>query len=62
MRKNGEEMNFSGLLCLNVTLLVSFMLPTYSAFARSENKTLMQPQGVQGMAIKTTNIVLVHGF
>jgi pimeloyl-ACP methyl ester carboxylesterase len=38
------------------------MSPTYSTFASPENKTLMQPQGVQGMAINATNIVLVHGF
>jgi len=34
----------------------------YSAFASSENKTLKQPQGVQGIAINAKNIVLVHGF
>ena len=27
-----------------------------------ENKTLMQPQGVQDMATNATNIVLVHGL
>jgi pimeloyl-ACP methyl ester carboxylesterase len=30
--------------------------------ASPENKTLMQSQGVQGMATNATNIVLVHGF
>ena len=38
------------------------MSPTYSGFASPENKTLMQPQGVQGMATNATNIVLVHGI
>ena len=38
------------------------MSPTYSGFASPENKTLMQPQGVQGMATNATNIVLVHGL
>jgi pimeloyl-ACP methyl ester carboxylesterase len=28
----------------------------------AKNKTLMRPQGVQGMAANATNIVLVHGF
>ena len=51
-----------GLLCLCVTLIVCVMSPTYSTFASPENKTLMQPQGVQGMATNATNIVLIHGF
>jgi pimeloyl-ACP methyl ester carboxylesterase len=41
------------------------MSPIYSGFASAatENKTLMQPQGVQGMATtNATNIVLVHGL
>jgi pimeloyl-ACP methyl ester carboxylesterase len=62
MEKNSKKIKFFSLLCLSVTLLVPFMSPTYSAFATPENKTLMQPQGVQGMATNATNIVLVHGF
>jgi pimeloyl-ACP methyl ester carboxylesterase len=62
MGKNSKKIEFFGLLCLNVTILVSFMSPTYFAFARPENKTLMQHQGVQGMATNATNIVLVHGL
>ena len=38
------------------------MSPAYSGFANPENKTLMQLQGVQGMATNATNIVLVHGL
>jgi pimeloyl-ACP methyl ester carboxylesterase len=45
------------------------MSSTYVGFAASENKTLMQPQGVRGMTVAgnttnttaNTNIVLVHG-
>ncbi|MGE5662073.1 MAG: alpha/beta fold hydrolase [Ignavibacteriales bacterium] len=33
-----------------------------SGSATPENKTLMQPQGVQDMATNATNIVLVHGL
>ena len=33
-----------------------------SGSATPENKTLMQPQGVQGMATNAANIVLVHGL
>jgi pimeloyl-ACP methyl ester carboxylesterase len=62
MEKNSKKTKFFSLLCLSVTLLVPFMSPTYSAFATPENKTLMQPQRVQGMATNATNIVLVHGF
>jgi pimeloyl-ACP methyl ester carboxylesterase len=34
----------------------------YSGSANPQNKTLMQPQAVQGMTTNATNIVLVHGF
>jgi pimeloyl-ACP methyl ester carboxylesterase len=53
---------FFGLLCLSIVLLLGFMSPAYSGSATPENKTLMQPQGVQGMATNATNIVLVHGL
>jgi pimeloyl-ACP methyl ester carboxylesterase len=62
LEKNSKKIKFFGYVCLNVTLLVPLMSPTYSAFASSENKTLMQPQGVQSMSTNATNIVLVHGF
>jgi hypothetical protein len=43
-------------------LVASFALPTYSGSASSENKTLTQDQGIQGMTTtNSTNIVLVHG-
>src|ERR687898_2123370 len=60
----GKNIKFLGLLCLSITLLLGFMSPTYSGFASPENKTLMQPQGVLGMATNATkpNIVLVHGL
>jgi pimeloyl-ACP methyl ester carboxylesterase len=43
-------------------LFLGFMSPTYSGFATPQNKTLMQPQGVQGMTTNATNIVLVHSL
>jgi pimeloyl-ACP methyl ester carboxylesterase len=61
VQKVRQKIKFLGLLCLSITLLLGFMSPTYSGFASPENKTLMQPQGVQGMATNATNIVLVHG-
>jgi hypothetical protein len=50
------------LLCLSIAITTGLASTTYSGFATSENKTLMQPQGTQGMAntTNTTNIVLVH--
>jgi pimeloyl-ACP methyl ester carboxylesterase len=61
VQKVRQNLKFLGLLCLSITLLLGFMSPTYSGFASPENNTLMQPQGVQGMATNATNIVLVHG-
>jgi pimeloyl-ACP methyl ester carboxylesterase len=52
------------LLCLSIAITTGLASTTYSGFATSENKTLMQPQGTQGMSnttSNTTNIVLVHG-
>ena len=59
-----KNIKFLGLLCLSIVLLLGFALPTHSGSvtAASENKTLMQPQGKQGMATNATNIVLVHGL
>jgi pimeloyl-ACP methyl ester carboxylesterase len=52
------------LLSLSIILLLGFVLPTYSGstIATPENKTLIQPGGVQDMTTNTTNIVLVHGL
>jgi pimeloyl-ACP methyl ester carboxylesterase len=61
VQKVRQNLKFLGLLCLSITLLLGFISPTYSGFASPENNTLMQPQGVQGMATNATNIVLVHG-
>jgi pimeloyl-ACP methyl ester carboxylesterase len=63
MLKDRQNIKFFGSLYMSVILLLVFMLRTYSSLASSENKTLMQPQGVQGMTTtNATNIVLVHGF
>ena len=51
------------LSCLGIFLTTGLTLTTYSAFATSDNNTLMQPQETQIMSNTTnaTNIVLVHG-
>jgi pimeloyl-ACP methyl ester carboxylesterase len=61
MQKNGEKIKFFGLLSLSITLLLVFILPSYSGFASSQYKTLMQPQPDVG-STNATNIVLVHGL
>jgi pimeloyl-ACP methyl ester carboxylesterase len=61
MKVNDNDLKFLGLLCLSITLLVSIP-STYSGFASLENKTLIQPQGIQSTTTSNaTNIVLVHG-
>jgi pimeloyl-ACP methyl ester carboxylesterase len=56
-----RRVKFLVLLGLNIMLVASFALPTYSGFASPENKTLTQSQVIQGVATNATNIVLVHG-
>ncbi|HVH96937.1 MAG TPA: hypothetical protein VM682_08340, partial [Bacillus sp. (in: firmicutes)] len=57
-----KNIKLFGLLCLSMILLLGFMSPAYSGSATPENKTLMQPQGVQNMTTNAANIVLVHGL
>ena len=70
MHRNNETFRIQSkqkvliLLCLSIAITTGLASTTYSGFATSENKTLMQPQGTQDMSIttsNTTNIVLVHG-
>jgi pimeloyl-ACP methyl ester carboxylesterase len=49
------------LLCLSIAITTSLASTTEFGLATPENKTLMQPQGIQGMSTNATNIVLVHG-
>ena len=49
------------LLCLSIAITTSLASTTDFGLATPENKTLMQPQGIQGMSTNATNIVLVHG-
>jgi pimeloyl-ACP methyl ester carboxylesterase len=61
VQKVRQNIKSLSLLCLSITLLLGFISP-YSGFASPQNKTIMQPQEVQGMATNATNIVLVHGL
>ena len=49
------------LLCLSIAITTSLASTTNVGLATPENKTLMQPQGIQSMSTNATNIVLVHG-
>ena len=49
------------LVCLTLSLIVTLSLTTHSGLAGAQNRTLMQPQGIQSMTTNATNIVLVHG-
>ena len=43
-------------------MLISGLASTTNpALAGTENKTLMQPQGMNGMATNSSNVILVHG-
>lgn len=50
-------------MCLSITITASLASITYVGLASPENKTLIQPLGVQNISTNTnsTNIVLVHG-
>ncbi len=61
MKKCYQKAKVLLLLCLSITIIASFVSPTYSGFASLENMTLMQSQGIQGMTKNAANIVLVHG-
>ena len=62
MQKFNQKVMFLPLLCLTITFIVIFTSPSFSGFASTENNTLTQSQGIQGLTKNTTNIVLVHGF
>jgi pimeloyl-ACP methyl ester carboxylesterase len=61
MQKFNQKVKFLPLLCLTITFIVIFTSPSFSCFASTENNTLTQSQGIQGLTKNTTNIVLVHG-
>ena len=57
-----ERARVSLLLCLIIVIVTSLASSTYFGVANSQqNKTLIQPQGSQGMSSNGTNIILVHG-
>src|SRR5215210_524173 len=68
-RRHTQKKSFVILLFLATTLIASFTFTPYSGFASTEsnNNTLIQPDGTQGMGTTTnatstnTTIILVHG-
>ena len=61
MKKYYQKRNFLVLFCLSIAIIAGFSSTPDSALTSPENKTLMQPQGIQGISTNGTNIVLVHG-
>ena len=62
MRKLTPKAKVYVLLCLSVAIITCLVSSTYFGVANSQqNKTLIQPQGSQGMSSNATNIILVHG-
>jgi pimeloyl-ACP methyl ester carboxylesterase len=64
MQECTQKAKVLGLLFLTMTLIVTLSLTTHSGQVNAQNKTLMQPQGVQSMTATNNtkvNIVLVHG-
>ena len=61
MKKYYQKTNLLVLLCLSIGIIAGFSSTPDSALTSPENKTLMQPQGIQGISTNGTNIVLVHG-
>ena len=61
MKKYYQKTNLLVLLCLSIAIIAGFSSTPDSALTSPENKTLMQPQGIQGISTNGTNIVLVHG-
>src|SRR5437588_7394453 len=62
MKQHNQKTKFLGLLFLTMTLIVTLSLTTQSGLANAQNKTIMQPTGIKGVAANATNIVLVHGL
>src|SRR5512132_1569608 len=57
-----QKAQVSILLCLSIAIITILGSSTYFGVANSQqNKTLIQPQGSQGMSSNATNIILVHG-
>lgn len=54
MKEYIQKAKFSGLLCLTLTLIVTLTLTTHSGLATAQNKTLIQPTGIKGIATNAT--------
>jgi pimeloyl-ACP methyl ester carboxylesterase len=64
MKQHNQKTKFLVLMFLGVAILLGLSSTiSHGPASAQQNKTLMQPQGVQSMAANTTkmNIVLVHG-
>jgi pimeloyl-ACP methyl ester carboxylesterase len=61
MKLCDQNTKFLILLSMATVLITGLVSTTNPALAGTENKTLMQPQGMNGMATNSSNVILVHG-
>jgi pimeloyl-ACP methyl ester carboxylesterase len=62
MKQHNHKIKFLFLMCLSVAILAGLSSTISHGLASSQQtRTLIQPQGTQGMTTNATNIVLVHG-
>jgi pimeloyl-ACP methyl ester carboxylesterase len=61
MKLCDENIKFLIMLSMVTVLITGLASTTNPALAGLENKTLMQPQGMNGMAANSYNVILVHG-
>src|SRR5262245_43370931 len=61
MKVNNINTKFLVLLVITTALFTSLSSSTKPGLASTENNTLMQPQGMNGMAANSSNVILVHG-
>jgi pimeloyl-ACP methyl ester carboxylesterase len=61
MKLCDENIKFLILLSMVTVLITGLASTTNPALAGLENKTLMQPQGMNEMAANSSNVILVHG-
>jgi pimeloyl-ACP methyl ester carboxylesterase len=61
MKLCDQNTKFLILLIMATVLITGLVSTTNPALAGTENKTLMQPQGMNGMATNSSNVILVHG-
>jgi hypothetical protein len=61
MKLCDQNTKFLILLSMATVLIIGIVSTTNPALAGTENKTSVQPQGTNGLATDSSNVILVHG-